>query len=96
MDINSIALIIVTAFINLAISNFVFLHYQKKIEESFAKKIYEYQVIYSRKTPKMLEVLETICQKYVKVVEASGRYSRSIPLYVEFKNKNLGNIDELF
>jgi hypothetical protein len=70
----NIALIIVTAFINLAVSNFIFYRYQKKIENSFAEKLEtfranlqksstEHQVKFSRNYPKTLEVLETYHHK---------------------------------
>jgi hypothetical protein len=65
MDINSIALIIVTAVINLAISNFVFLRYQKKIENSFAKSLFEHNTKFLRSHEKAVETLDNLFKKYV-------------------------------
>ena len=61
---NNIALIIVTAFINLAVSNFLFLRYQKKIESTFIKSVFEYQTKFTRNHEKTVETLETIYQKF--------------------------------
>lgn len=64
MDITSIALIIITAFINLAVSNIVFYRYQKKIEDSFAKSMLEYQTKFVRNHEKRTEALEILYSKY--------------------------------
>lgn len=64
MELSSIALIIVTAFINLAISNYIFYRYQKKIETSFAKSLFEHQTKFVRNHEKMVETLETVYQEF--------------------------------
>lgn len=65
---NDIALIIVTAFLNILItgvvSNLIFYRYQKKIEDSFSKSLYAYQTKFSRSYPKFLDVLEGFIYKY--------------------------------
>lgn len=67
-NMDTIATIIVTAFINVIItgvvSNFIFLRYQKKIESTFAKSMFEYQTKYVRNHEKMVETLETVYQRY--------------------------------
>lgn len=65
MDINNIALIIVTAFINLAVSIFVFYRYQKKIDDTYAKSMLAYQTKYVRNQEKTVETLQILYQKVV-------------------------------
>lgn len=69
MDINNIALIIVTAFINLAVSNYIFFRYQKKIEDSFAKSMLEYQTKFVRNHEKRTEALEILYSKYKAFID---------------------------
>jgi len=77
MDINNIALIIVTAFVNLAVSNFIFYRYQKNIDLSFAKRLKEFekelqvsvfkqQQQISINYPKSIEALQATVKKYQK------------------------------
>jgi len=71
---DTITTIIITAFINIAISSFLFYRYQKSIDLSFAKKLKEFehklqfsqfqqQTIFSKIYPKTLDVLENYHQK---------------------------------
>jgi hypothetical protein len=70
-----IALILITAFLNGAVSTGIFLRVQKNIESSFTEKLEEfktslrkeeiaYQIKFSRSYPKALEVLETFTKKF--------------------------------
>lgn len=67
-NMDTISLIIITAFattiINGIVSNFIFLRYQKKIEESFVKSKLEFETKFIRNHEKLVQTLETIYQKY--------------------------------
>jgi hypothetical protein len=78
---DDITLIIVTAFLNAAVSTGIFLRVQKNIELSFdqklekfkadlQKEVNEHQVKFSRTYPKTMEVLETITNKFRDFVKA--------------------------
>ena len=71
MTIENIALIIITAFINLAVSSFIFYRYQKKVEDSFARSMLEYQTKFVKNYEKTIEILETLHKKYVIFSDAS-------------------------
>lgn len=65
---DTIATIVVTAFLNIIItgivSNFIFYRFQKKIENTFAKSMLEYQARLTRNFPKTLDTLEMLIGKY--------------------------------
>lgn len=97
MDINNIALIIVTAFINLAVSNFIFYRYQKKIEDSFARSMLEYQTKFIRNHEKMVETLEVIYQKFSELRLETNRYIMNKILSSENDVDSVrGDLDDAF
>ncbi|HKJ80295.1 MAG TPA: hypothetical protein VKA10_12200 [Prolixibacteraceae bacterium] len=65
---DTISTIFVTAFINVFITGFVssvvFFRYQKRIEETMAKSLFEYETKFSRNHEKKVETLEELFQKY--------------------------------
>jgi hypothetical protein len=65
MTIENIALIIITAFVNLAVSSILFYRYQKKIEDTFARSFLEYQTKYVRNHEKAVETLEALYRQYL-------------------------------
>ena len=84
---DTITAVIVTAFLNLAISTGVFLRVQKNIELSFAKQleafktelqkdVIEHQVKFSRSYPKTMEVLETFTEQFKHYVSVFQKHCR--------------------
>jgi hypothetical protein len=77
---DTITAVIVTAFLNLAISTGIFLRVQKNIELSFSKQleafktelqkdVIEHQVRFSASYPKTVETLENIHQQFVSLLQ---------------------------
>ncbi|SRR5258706_2238195 len=66
---NTIAIIILTAFINVVVtsivSNIIFLRYQKRIENSFATALFEHQTKFVRNHEKAVETLDALYKKYI-------------------------------
>ena len=95
---DTIATIVVTAFINIIItgivSNLIFLRYQKKIENTFAKSMLEYQTKFVRNHEKMVETLETIYQEYseFRLETTNFLYDMVAPIK-SGKKVNLSDID---
>jgi len=67
---DTISLIIVTAFLNAIITgiiaNLIFYRYQKKIEDTFARSMLEYQTKFVRNHEKTVETLDTVYKKFAE------------------------------
>ena len=79
---DTIAIIIFTAFANIIItsivSNLIFYRYQKKIDATIQKSLFEHQIKFSRIYPKTLEVLETYNQKTLYCSRLSSKFGDEI------------------
>jgi hypothetical protein len=99
---NTSEAILLSALINIIIAGLIsgiaIYRIQKKIDASYQKQMeefkasldrlnFEYQVKFSRKVPKTLEVLENIYQKFIESTFAFDRFTDDIAYYVyEFDN----------
>lgn len=101
---DTIAVIIITAFINIIItgivSNLMFFRYQKKIESSFAQSLSEHQTKFERQHQKAAETLEclykeiiVICDKYEQVVYGVAAFYRENLEYLKTMNLRLLGLD---
>jgi hypothetical protein len=87
---DTIAVIIITAFINIIISsivsNFMFYRYKKRIETSFAESLFEHQTKFERHHQKTSETLESL---YQIIIVISDKYEKTVYGCTNFYKNNL-------
>jgi len=92
---DTIGLIILTAFINIVVtsivSNMIFLRYQKKIENSFATLLFEHQTKFVRNYEKSVETLEMLNKKYVIFSDTLNNLISKQVLLTDKEGEDLAN-----
>jgi hypothetical protein len=95
---NEIAMLALTITANALITGVLLFVFQKRMEESLSKRLFEHQIKFSRSYPKTLEVIETLNDKFHHYLERCSKLSQNLQdrarRYELIVLQNRPNLDE--